>query len=58
MHLHGCVCVRVGRGHYVLCKKLDEHQSQIECYLGASIVKWTKKVLRYTEAMIFLVKRL
>jgi hypothetical protein len=25
---------------------------------GASIVKWTKKVLRYTEAMIFLVKRL
>jgi hypothetical protein len=26
--------------------------------LGASIVKWTKKMLRYTEAMIFLVKRL
>ena len=25
---------------------------------GASIVKWTKKVLRYMKAMIFLVKRL
>ena len=24
--------------------------------MGASIVKWTKKVLRYTKAMIFLVK--
>jgi hypothetical protein len=26
--------------------------------VGASIVKWTKKVLRYTETIIFLVKRL
>ena len=26
--------------------------------MGASIVKWTKKVLWYTKAMIFLVKRL
>ena len=24
--------------------------------VGASIVKWTKKVLRYMKAMIFLVK--
>ena len=26
--------------------------------MGASIIKWTKKVLRYTKAIIFLVKRL
>ena len=26
--------------------------------MGASIVKWTKQVLRYTKAMVFLVKRL
>jgi hypothetical protein len=32
----------------MLQKKLQE---------GASIVKWTKKVLWYTETMIFLVKR-
>ena len=27
-------------------------------YRGASIIKWTKKVLRYMKTMIFLVKRL
>ena len=26
--------------------------------MGASIVKWTKQVLRYTKAMVFLVKGL
>ena len=32
--------------------------SFIYLFLGASIVKWTKKVLWYTKATIFLVKRL
>ena len=30
----------------------------IDKWVGASIVKWTKQVLRYTKAMVFLVKGL
>ena len=30
----------------------------IEQHMGASIVKWTKQVLRHTKAVVFLVKRL
>ena len=42
---------------YGVCSlSLTTHQSNI--IMGASIVKWTKKVLWYTKAMIFLVKHL
>ena len=30
--------------------------SLLQMLMGASIIKWTKKVLQYTKAMIFLVK--
>ena len=53
-----CVSKNGYQKHMCLKEIIGLSAQNMITILGASIVKWTKQVLRYTKAVVFLVKRL